>query len=498
MKKGKVYITGAGPGDERLLSIRALELIKRADVIVYDRLASRQFLSKAKKDCQCIYVGKGPDKHTLKQEEINQVLVKKALEGKDVVRLKGGDPFIFGRGGEEAEYLRENGISFEIIPGISSFYSACAYAGIPITYRNYASSFHVFTGHFQQEQELDYSNIAAMEGTLIFLMGMNNLDKITTGLLREGKNKHTPASIIEWGTTSRQREVVGELWNLQKLAEEKKLRHPAIIIIGNVVSVKEKIEWQRERPLWGRKILLTRTTEASSEIRKKLTELGAEVEELPTIKIGPIEENNKIDVCLDKIQQYSWIFFTSVNGVDYFFQRLWKRKMDIRCLYGIKLFCIGERTKKAVEEKGLFVDRMPQAFHSEQTEKELSQFISNKDFILYPTSDLASDQLCQAVQKLGASCDEVAVYYNKINEDYHLEFLEEIKKGAYDAILFASSSQVENYHKIMKGVTGGAKLCSIGKKTTRTAEELGYLIDATAEISSAEGLKEAVLKLFSK
>lgn len=492
MKTGKVYIVGAGPGDEKLISVRGLELIQRADVLVYDRLASSGLLKKAPECCEKIYAGKKPDHHTLRQEEINFCLIEKAREGKTVVRLKGGDPFIFGRGGEEAEALQKEGITFEIVPGISSFYSACAYAGIPVTYRDYASSFHVFTGHFQKSGSLDYKNIAAMEGTLIFLMGMKNLDKITQGLMREGKDRKTPAAIVEWGTTSRQKEAVGELCNICQLAKEKEMSHPAIILIGNVIEAKKHLEWQKMRPLWGKRVLLTRTTDSSSQIFEMLTELGAEVRELPTIKIGKPKSYCALDRCIRQIESYSWLFFTSVNGVQYFFERIKELKIDIRKIGKAKIFCIGERTKRSLESRGIFVDYMPSDFNSDAAASEMSRFITSDDKVLYPTSSLAGDRICASVKGLGAICHEVEAYSNEINDIFEQSIAEEVKEGTFHAIIFASSSQVENYHKIFAGKTGDAKICSIGKMTTKTAEALGFHVCQTAKTASAQGIVEAV------
>lgn len=497
MEKGKVYITGAGPGDERLVTVRCRELIENADVIVYDRLASEKLLGYAKKDCEIIYAGKEPKNHTLKQSEINTVLVEKAKENKSVLRLKGGDPFIFGRGGEEAERLFNEGIEFEIVPGISSFYSVCAYAGIPVTHRDYASSVHVFAGHKKNDGEIDFKSVAKLKGTFVFLMSMKNLENITDELIKEGMDKNTPSAVIQWGTTPKQKTVVGVLSDIAKKAKEENIGHAAIAVIGDVVKAREKIEWQKYRPLWKKKIAVTRTTEKAGEIERILSEKGAYVMPFPTIKIGELEDYSELDNAIYNISKYSWILFTSVNGVDSFFMRMKKLHKDIRCLSNIKIFVIGERTRKAVEDKGIFVDAMPEKYNSDEGGKILETFIDDSDMVLYPTSNIAGDNIVKSVERAGGIVHKITAYTNTLNDDINKNIVDDIKNGGYDAIAFASSSQAENFMKITKGEFGKAKICSIGVKTTETLENLGVNVDITAEVSTVKGLCDAVLNVLS-
>lgn len=494
MEKGRVYITGAGPGDERLVTVRCRELIENADVIVYDRLASEKLLCYAKEDCELIYAGKEPKNHTLNQQEINNVLVKKARENKSVLRLKGGDPFIFGRGGEEAERLFDEGIEFEVVPGISSFYSVCAYAGIPVTHRDYASSVHVFTGHKKNDGEIDFKSVAKLKGTLVFLMSMKNLSNITKELMANGMDKNIPSAVIQWGTTPKQKPIIGTLGDIAEKAKEEKINHAAIAVIGDVVKAREKIEWQKYRPLWKKKIAVTRTTDKIGEIEKVLSEKGAFVMPFPTIKIGEPNDYTALDNAIYNISKYSLIVFTSVNGVDSFFGRMRKLHKDIRSLSNIKIFAIGKRTKEAIEERGIFVDLMPEKYNSDMGGKLIAENIHEGDFVLYPTSDIAGDSIVEAVEKVGGSVDKITAYTNTVNTDINSSVLEDIRNGGYDAVVFASSSQAENFINIVGKENINSKIFSIGVKTTETLEKMGVKVDATAEVSTIEGVCDTVLK----
>ncbi len=497
MKKGRVYLVGAGPGDEKLISVRGLELIEKADVIVYDRLVPEGLLSYGKAECEKIYAGKLPDRHTLRQEEMNRLLTQKAGEGKIVVRLKGGDPLIFGRGAEEGEELWKEGIPFEIVPGISSFYSAPAYAGIPVTYRECSSSFHVFTGHFKEEFKLDYKTVAALEGTLLFLMGMKNLSLITEGLMREGKDRNTPAAVIEWGTTPNQRECIGTLADISWKAEEMQMSHPSVIVIGDVVKEGGKLNWQKFRPLWGKKILLCRPKKDASVIKDRLNELGAQVTVFPTIEIRPAGDYSRLDCCITKLSEYNWLFFTSANGVSFFFQRLLTLNLDARALCGKKIFCIGSRTRQALEDRGILADYMPRHFNSIEGAALLKKILKKGDNILFPTSDIGRDILAEEARRQGALCDKVTAYETVPNPKPDKNIMGKIREGYYDTVVFASSSQAENYYALMGAECGGAKICSIGEMTTATAVSLGFEVACQSREASADSLIEAVKELLA-
>lgn len=490
MKAGRVYIAGAGPGDEKLISIRAMELVKQADVIVYDRLAAEKFLIYAKEHCEKINAGKQPQNHRLNQSQINDLLIQKAKEGKKVLRLKGGDPFLFGRGGEECEQLQKAKIPFEVIPGISSFYSVCAYAGIPVTHREFASSFHVFTGHRAEEAELDYKTIANMEGTLIFLMSMKNLEFISTMLIQHGKNPDTPVSVTQWGTTSRQKTITAYLKDIAQIAKQHHIGHPSIVIMGDVV--KQKMDWQIYRPLFGKHIVLAGSGKSVFQAKSLLQEEGAEVTIYSAIKI--IE--NDITEQIKNIEQYNWIFFTSVHSVESFFHAMQKQKKDIRALQGIGIFCIGEKTKQEIEKKGIFVDKVPPQYNSKSGAEKMEKFLKKGDKILFPASELAGDILEQKAKKLGAEMVRVTAYQNHITTENTEKIKKDFQKGIFDAVAFFSSSQARNLYQIVGEEIKKCQLFAIGEATEQTIYNMGCSVKATADISTAEGLAKKIIESF--
>ncbi|PWM52217.1 MAG: uroporphyrinogen-III C-methyltransferase, partial [Clostridiales bacterium] len=340
MSKGKVYLIGAGPGDIGLITVKGLECLKKADVIVYDRLANPRLLSYKRNDCELIYVGKSPDRHTLTQDEINQVLVDEGLKGKNVVRLKGGDPYVFGRGGEEGEVLRAAGIEFEVVPGITSAISVPCYAGIPVTHRDFTSTFTVITGHedpTKEDSSINWPRLATDPGTLIFLMGVGNLSKIVGQLTKYGKDPQTPIALIRWGTRPEQQVVTGTLANIIEEVAKAKLTSPAIIIVGKVVTLRDTLSWFEQKPLFGKRILVTRAREQASVLSEKLEALGAEAWEYPTIEIKEPADSTALDQAIAEAGTYDWMIFTSANGVNAFFKRLKALKLDIRTLGAVKI-----------------------------------------------------------------------------------------------------------------------------------------------------------------
>ncbi|MBZ4646438.1 MAG: uroporphyrinogen methyltransferase / synthase [Petroclostridium sp.] len=496
MEKGKVYLVGAGPGDYKLITLRALELIQKADVLVYDRLVNKKILKYRSKSCELVYVGKEPDHHTLTQDEINDVLIQKAQEGKNVVRLKGGDPFIFGRGGEEAEYIRQHGLEFEIVPGISSFYSCPAYAGIPVTHREFSTSVHVITGHEEEgKEDVDYPTLAKLEGTLVFLMGMKNIGMISQKLIENGKRPDTPAAVIHWGTTSRQRTVTAALEDIEKVVRENNITSPSVLVIGNVVTLQKKLDWLSSRPLFGKRILVTRTSAQAGTLADKIEMLGGDVVEFPTINITKPVDYRPLDEALNNIHMYSWIVFTSVNGVEGFFTRMKELKIDIRKLAGIKIFSIGPKTKEKIEELGLNIDIIPEQFNSYGAEKVIKEHIHEKDRVLIPTSNIGRETIYNIIAEKGATVHKVEAYRTQPNDEIDLEVLEDLRKGDIDIITFASSSAVENFVKIVGTDIGQTKVCSIGPVTTETANSLGLGVAGTASNATIDELVNCVLKV---
>ncbi|HLG29536.1 MAG TPA: uroporphyrinogen-III C-methyltransferase, partial [Candidatus Brocadiales bacterium] len=372
MKTCIVYLVGAGPGDPSLISVKGMNCIRKADVLIYDYLVSTDLLKEAREGIEVIYVGKKGSVHTLEQEEINQLLVNKAKEGRTVVRLKGGDPFVFGRGGEEALFLKQNDVPFEIVPGITAAIAAPAYAGIPVTHRDYTATLGLVTGHedpTKEESNIDWEKISTGIGTLTFYMGIKNLPKIVENLIKYGRSKNTPVAVIRWGTTPDQQTVVGTLENI--VEKTKDLMPPAITIVGEVVKLREQLNWFESKPLFGKTIAVTRSRDQASEFTEQLQERGAKVIEFPTIKTVPPDDVEPMDKAIGKIESFDWLIFTSVNGVDAFFKRLFDLGQDIRSLKGVKICSIGPATTERIRGFYLHVDCQPQKYVAESVVEEL-------------------------------------------------------------------------------------------------------------------------------
>lgn len=485
MKKGKAYIIGAGPGDFELLTIKAKRIIENSDCIVYDRLISEDILRLAKKDAELIYLGKGNTEGGLIQDEINETLVKKCLDGKNVARVKGGDPFVFGRGGEEIEALVKNEIDFEVIPGITSSISVPAYAGIPVTHRGLARSFHVFTGHTMENGKWhNFENIAKLEGTLVFLMGVKNLDLIVGDLIKFGKNSKTPVAIIEKGATKNQRVTVGTLENILELVEKNKILPPAITIIGEVVELRENFKWF-ENDILAKKILVTRDKNQAKEMSDNISKRGAIPVELPFIEI----ENLKID--LKSLKKYKAILFNSPNGVNAFFENL----KDIRFLSNIKIGAVGVKTKEVLENYKIIPDFIPEEYLVDRLAEEVVKFTDENDNILIVTSDISPCNI-EKYNSLYKRNYEKVVAYNtkklKVDREKIIEALKDI-----DIITFLSSSTVEAFYESLDGdffILGDKKIASIGPMTSETTKRLGMKVSYEAEKYTADGLLDIIFK----
>ena len=485
MKKGKAYIIGAGPGDFELLTIKAKRIIENSDCIVYDRLISEDILRLAKKDAELIYLGKGNTEGGLIQDEINETLVKKCLDGKNVARVKGGDPFVFGRGGEEIEALVKNEIDFEVIPGITSSISVPAYAGIPVTHRGLARSFHVFTGHTMENGKWhNFENIAKLEGTLVFLMGVKNLDLIVGDLIKHGKNSKTPVAIIEKGATKNQRVTVGTLENILELVEKNKILPPAITIIGEVVELRENFKWF-ENDILAKKILVTRDKKQAKEMSDNISKRGAIPVELPFIEI----ENLKID--LESLKKYKAILFNSPNGVNAFFENL----KDIRILSNIKIGAVGVKTKEVLENYKIIPDFIPEEYLVDRLAEEVVKFTDENDNILIVTSDISPCNI-EKYNSLYKRNYEKVVAYNtkklKVDREKIIEALKDI-----DIITFLSSSTVEAFYESLDGdffILGDKKVASIGPMTSETIKRLGMKVSYEAEKYTADGLLDIIFK----
>lgn len=493
----KVYLVGAGPGDEGLITLKALNCLKNAEVVIYDNLANKNFLDYAPDSAEKIYVGKKINQHTLTQDKINELLVQKGKENKIIVRLKGGDPFVFGRGGEEAIALKENNIPFEIVPGISSSIAALAYAGIPITHRSVSTSFHVITGHedpTKENESVNYEVLAKLSGTLVFLMGLNNLSKIRSQLIKYGKSPETPAAVISKGTTAEQKVAIGTLENIEQKLQN--ITYPAIIVVGDVINLREHINWFENKPLFGRKILVTRARHQASVLSQKIRELGGEAVEFPTIEIQPSDNKNELKNMYDSLNKYQWLIFTSVNGVELFFEKLNKFGFDIRNLGSAKMCAIGEATRQAIEERCLKVEFTPKEYVAESLIDGLKEKIKPCDNVLIPRADVAREILPEQLRELGASVDVVPLYKTTIPEK-SFEELENILQDI-DTITFASSSTVTNFVKILGKdnieLLKNKKIACIGPITAETAKESGLSVNIMPEEYTIDGLINALME----
>ncbi|MBO8163801.1 MAG: uroporphyrinogen-III C-methyltransferase [Brevibacillus sp.] len=501
MSKGIVYLVGAGPGDPKLITVRGLETIRQADCIVYDRLASPRLLAHAKPDAELIYCGKLPDRHTLTQEEINQVLVEKALQGKTVTRLKGGDPCIFGRVGEEAEELVKHGIPFEIVPGITSGIAAPAYAGIPVTHRDFNSSFAIVTGHERPDKtasSVNWEKLACAVETIIFYMGVGNLPFIREQLIKHGRSPQTPVALIRWGTTVEQQTVVGTLADIVEKREQAGLTNPAIIIVGEVVKLREKLQWFEKKPLFGKRVLVTRARSQASDLSERIAELGGEAYEYPLIKLAPPQELDRLDDALRKLSQFDWVIFTSVNGVNHFFRRMRELCIDIRTLTG-RLAAVGPKTAEALEEKGLTVHVLPADFRAEGLLDSLKGKLVPGESVLLPRADIAREILPKELRAHGLQVTEVDTYQTVVDAGNTEETAALLKDGAIHIVTFTSSSTVKNFVQSMAGhdlheLLAGVKIACIGPITAQTARDLGLPVHIVAADSHIQGLLDAIIR----
>ncbi len=493
-----VYLVGAGPGDYKLITLKGLECIKKADVIVYDRLANENLLNEAKANCEFIYVGKASSDHTLTQDEINEVICQKAKEGKVVTRLKGGDPYVFGRGGEEGEYLLERGVKFEVVPGITSAIGGLCYAGIPITHRDHASSFHVITGHLKdEEKELDWESLAKLNGTLVFLMGIKNLNNICTNLINEGKCKDTPVALINWGTRYNQRVVTGNLETIYDISIKENIKPPSLIVVGDVVKLRDKLNFFEQKGLFGKNILVTRARAQNSKLLERIMDLGGNPIQFPTISIEEITPNEELDQQIKNVQEYSYIIFTSQNAVKIFFNRLNELDFDVRKLSNTKIVAIGPATAKDLKKKGIIADIVPPKYVAESIYDELKDLLVEDDKILIPRASEARDYL---VDKLNEICyvKEVKIYNTVLGDGNKDKILEMLDSNELDYITFTSSSTVKNLIKIVGKENiyklKKAKLISIGPITSNTVTDFNLEVYKEADDYTIDGILNTIIQ----
>jgi len=504
--KGIVYLIGAGPGDPDLITLKGRECLKKADVIVYDYLVSESLLSLAHKDAEIIYVGKKSGQHTMPQKDINNLLIASAKKGLTVARLKGGDPFIFGRGGEEAMELSKEGITFEVVPGVTSAVAAPAYAGIPLTHRNFASTVCFITGHedpTKEESDINWNALAQSSGTLVFLMGIANLDRIVKKLIDLGKSTKTPAAVVGNGTMLNQRTVIGTLANIDQKVKDSRLGAPGIIVVGDVVNLSECLNWFESRPLFGRKVVITRPEDQAAGFIRTLSELGAECLLFPTITILPPATWKELDRAIKSLSEYDWIIFTSVNGVKYFFKRLEFQKKDSRYLNGINIGAIGPGTAAALIDKGINPDLIPDQYWAEGFVEGLKKSLLDGMRVLLPRPVIARDYIPKKLTELGATVD-VAEAYQTVKPDYSQHQLSMLfKDSAIDMITFTSPSTVDNFLDLLKRQSIfkellKAKVACIGPITAQRAVEKGLKVDIIPDEYTVDALTKAIVKFYEQ
>lgn len=496
VNKGIVYLVGAGPGDEDLMTRKGLKVLREADVVVYDSLASSSLLNEVRDDAELIFAGKRSSHHFKKQYETNQLLIDLAKEGKNVVRLKGGDPYIFGRGGEEGQELRAAGVDFVVVPGISSSYSVPAYCGIPVTHRDYASSFHVITGHEGNHKNgatvLDYGTLAREEGTLIFLMGLKNLPNIVKSLIENGKDPKTPAGVLQEGTTARQKMAMGTLENIVEVVEREGIQTPAITVVGDVVSLADELSWYGGKLLSGQRVLVTGSRSMVERLSPLLKEEGAEAISFSLIRTEAMD-TPEFDRAMADIDSYTWIVLTSANGVECFFDKLKAMRKDIRDFKDVHFAVIGDGTKKALEGHGIYSDLIPTAYSSKDMAAAMVPHMKPTDKVLLLRAEEANAVLPDSLTAAGIDHTCVSLYHTVVDERKADELSRLVE--TVDYITFASSSAVRAFVSMAGSLENvSAKYISIGPVTTKTAEAEGLHVDRTAAVYTAQGIVDTIIE----
>jgi len=503
LKPGKVYLIGAGPGDPGLLTIKGRDCLALADVIIYDYLANPVLLGYAKSDAERIYVGKTRGQHSVPQDEINQMLVDKAAAGLNVARLKGGDPYVFGRGGEEASLLHKQNIPFEVVPGVTAGFAAAAYAGIPLTHRDITTSLALLTGHERPERKLsslDWEKLATGLGTLIFYMGMSNLKTISEKLIEHGRSADTPVAVVQWATLPRQKTLTGRLDEIAALVAAAKIEPPAVIIIGDVVRYREELRWYDNLPLFGRRFLITRPYAQAASFVALLQAQGAETICIPTIEIAPPTDWQPCDAALNQLWSYDGLILTSANAVDAFFERMNIMGLDLRALAGVEIIAVGPKTAKAIEKLGLKPDFVPDDYRAEGVVNELlSRGVSGKRY-LYPRTEIARSLIPDSLTKSGAQVDAPIVYRTLAPEGKQEMIRHLLDADELDAICFSSSSTFDNLQAMfgaeLQQLKKETAFFSIGPLTTETIRKQGFEVALEPEKSTLEDFSEAMVKYY--
>lgn len=497
MKKGKVWLVGAGPSDAGLLTIKAKEVLEQADVVMYDSLIGDGVIAMIPPNAKLINVGKRAGHAVMFQENINKKLLDLALEGKQVARLKGGDPFLFGRGGEELELLAEQGIPFEIVPGITSALAVPAYAGIPVTHRDFSSSVHIITGHKKDidKPQIDFEALVKLDGTLVFLMGVGALQYICQSLIKAGMPSSMPAAVLENGTKACQRRVVSTLQRLPEEARLQGISTPAIIVVGKVCALSPKFSWAEKRILGGARIFVTRPQKLKSTLSKRLRQLGAEVIEIPAIRTEEIEDDNAISLALNNLTSYSWLVFTSQVGVKVFFEKMIRQKIDIRSLRGIKIAAVGSATSKALEERGLLVDCMPKNYDGISLGKTLAKVVLPGEKLLIPRALIGSPELTNILDEAGIPYTDLPIY-KTVHVSHNVFQIKELLNKTKDTyVAFTSASTVRGFVSAAGGadLSGLIAVC-IGEQTASEARKYPMKV-IVSDFISIESLIKKIIEL---
>jgi uroporphyrinogen III methyltransferase/synthase len=498
--EGICYLAGAGPGDLGLVTLKVKEMVQQAEVVVYDYLCNPEILAWAPAGAEIIYAGKKAGQHTLKQEEIDALLVEKTKAGKRVVRLKGGDPFLFGRGGEEAEALAAAGLRFEIIPGVTSAIAAPAYAGIPVTHRDFAAQLTIFTGHedpTKTESSLDFKQLATTPGTKVMLMGVERMGVITSRLIENGAAPQTPVALVRWGTNGRQQTLRGTLADIAGKVEATGFKAPAVAVIGDVVGLRDALNWFETRPLFGKRIVVTRTRKQAGGLSTSLRQLGGDVFELPTIRIEPPKELLEFGQLVQAAHEYDWLVFTSPNGVNAFFEMFYKIFHDAREIGGVRIAAIGPATAARVRDFHLHVDLQPDEFVAEGVVRAFQKDGSvENQRILLARAEQSRDVLPKELTKLGAIVDE-AIAYRTVPETEDVSGAQaRFREEGADLITFTSSSTVENFLALKLPWPVGLKTASIGPITSKTMRDNGLKVDVEAKQYDIPGLTRAIREFY--
>jgi uroporphyrinogen III methyltransferase / synthase len=499
---GTVYLVGAGPGDPGLLTLRGAELLARADVIVYDALVNAALLKTVPAQAEIIYGGKRAKDHAIPQEELNKLLIERARAGKTVVRLKGGDPYVFGRGGEEAVQLAEAGVPFEVVPGVSSFVAVPNYAGIPLTHRDFCSRVTLVTGHgdpAKEEASIDWPSVAKTPGTQVIMMGTDRIGHIAQTLIGHGMAPTTPIAVIRWGTTARQQSIEGTLANIGAITAREKIAPPTVAVIGEVVKLREKLNWFEKRPLFGQRVVVTRSREQAGKLAGRLTELGAEVIEIPTIKFEPPTKREPVVDALLELNSYDWLVFTSANGVTQFFEYFFRQHHDMRDIGGARIAAVGPATANKVKELHLQVDLMPDEATAAHIAKAFTEFetIENLKICLL-RAEVANPELPKELESLGAIVDDIALYKTVPETEDRGGAALQLKEAGADWILFTSPSTVEHFQARidlpgLRKQFPDLKIGSIGPETSKALAVLGLTPTIEPGEHTVEGLIDALV-----